>query len=298
MKVITNKSCFSINANDKYLSVIGDDISIYRLKDNVQVCRIKGFRYNNYSEFINENHLMVKNTLGQYRLYNVENSDCLNEIVIGGIEKSAQDVQFIMSQRRKYCFDVLKQETFQKAKIYKIDIERCEVEEFAHVLSSRVIRNLGYDENLNRLYFRNSGAGEKIDGFPTIIDEIIECDFNTQSMKIINSFQNFINNKSLVLFANKFILRQDMSIINIFTGKIDNQVNYNFNLERSEYIANCKIHGNRYIVIATNKRILILDLDSGNLSYEIFKKSNYTCLVGGNLYIGDYDGVYLVENVI
>lgn len=181
--IIKFKKAYRILYNDKYFCCLNNTADIYDKEGNF-LRKTKGLENPNYGEFYDNDKLIIKNTSGMFRIFNVETLDEIKKIK--SIDKKAgHDSKFLLLPD-KTLIDIIYSHATEK--IYQIDLntkDYCVFEENRY--------------KFRKLFYINNDIYAILtipkDGYnsPTWVYKVIVCDSNLQLEPIIKVCDNMCN---------------------------------------------------------------------------------------------------------
>lgn len=293
--ILQRNTCYNIVTCEKHICILGNGIGIYNKHDFKLIYRINDMRNCFSAVFIDEDNVVVKNTLGTYNIYNISTQTCVKTINIKEQKKEAQDTEFILSHDNYFIYDIISTRVQSQKKLFIIDIMNDRYDSIELFTDTRLPINLQYDHISKAVLFMHTMP---VDGNAandiTYITGISLIDH-----KLINVYDHlgFNNNRVILFFNNKYLLREDMSVIDIYTNNIVKFINFNY--DRMKYGYFCKTYisnDNKYLYMIFSKKIIVIDYSDNSIVFEY--SDNYcSCakIIGNKILIGTWEKVVLLD---
>lgn len=295
MKRLQNKACYEMVFNDKYLCAVGRTINVYDVSTQAHICNFVDMKHYSSAQFAAENILVAKNTSGVFKVYDLEKAQCVQTIKIAKI-KASQDTRFSLSADNKFIYDVLDMETrsgdqfIYDKRLYKINIETGEYDCVKLGEGIWVVQNISLDEQNNNVLIINGSMGN-----------ITVTQVNLRSMTCRKIFEKLKSpnerNKSLTFYDNRYLLFENMEIIDITNSQTVRKVGFDclgYGYVSRVYFSNDK----KYLYLIYSDRIIIFDFQENKILKEYsFKYCSCAEVIGDNVYIGTWE-MLLYENCI
>ena len=111
---------YTISSNEEYFCCVGGSVNLYNKADGLLKGTIRGLSHPNYSEFLKNERLIIKNTTGHYFIYDLSTLEQIKKFK--AIKPSQpQDTKFIVMPDNKYLIDFAY--FFPERKLFILDID-------------------------------------------------------------------------------------------------------------------------------------------------------------------------------
>lgn len=286
MKKVIKGCSYRIMQNEYYFCVIGKQLSIYRISDMERVCTFSDMKYYSCGNFVDETTFIAKNTMGIYKIYNIEKGICIRTIQFNEIDEYGQDSQFILSPKKDYIIDILNCRKHPDMRFYKIEIATGEDSFLPIYDHNRVTKHLTYDEKNNSVRF------------VYLYHNILEVDLDSMTIKKVYSDSPTMIQQAFLFFNLRYVLNYKMEIIDIETKTIVRKIEYDYMLNYKKYADIVFLHNNnQYLVMVNSDKIIILDFISGKVLFEYTDPNcSCACFVGNYLLLGTRTKVVVIDN--
>jgi hypothetical protein len=252
MKKVLKVACNSIKHNEHYFGVYGDRLSIYRISDMERVCTFSDMKNYSSGNFIDETTFIAKNTMGIYKVYNIEKGICIKTIQFDEIDQYGQNSEFILSPKKDYLFDILNCREFSDMRFYKIEIATGEASFLTIHNLMRVSKFLTYDEQNNSVRFVNS------------LFNVLEVNLDSMTIKTAyyDSLQLIL--EAHLFFDNRYVLNKKMEIIDIETKTLIRKIDYRFVTNQHSYLVSTSLHNNNQLCLLCRRLSFTRHMDKGS----------------------------------
>ncbi len=292
MQVLTKKACYSMITNDTYLCIFGNTLDVYIKEGLKLVCSFSDMRNFNCVHFMSKNEIIAKNTEGLFRVYDIDSKECMKRIVLKNVERVAQDSKFILSHNNKYLFDVLGEKMPKENRFYKINIDKVEYDCTKMGEDVRVIGNILYDQTTDVILVMHSRAAGEVDGELKGVCNVTRVDYH--KMDCSDIYENYypIANGPILFFQNKYILYENMEIVDISTNQVVGKINYDYKRSRKVYFSK----DYRYLFFIFSDRIIVFDYINNEIANEYTGKfCSHAEILGEKIIIGTWEKVTVFD---
>ena len=135
------RKSYEMTYNDKYFCTVGGQTCIYDIESGKLLHSITGIKYASHIRFLDSDRLLIKNTIGEYRLFDVSKGAELLWKLPTLNRKDTQDSNFILSPDNKYMLDFILDFPFTKMAIIDIQTGKSEYIDFGNGKSSFAFYN-------------------------------------------------------------------------------------------------------------------------------------------------------------
>lgn len=290
---LQKKSCYYIVTNDTYICVVGSSVNVYRKSDFSFVCSFTDLKNSSSAKFLDENSLVVKNTMGVFKKYDLRAKRCTTTIKL---EKSegAQDTKFVASKDNIHIYDLLGD---QKKGYYMYKINTY-TETFNKVFISDEIHLrtfLALDESEDILFFDTIAAG-KINNELCSHDRILRVNFTDGTCTVTYDVLRPIADSVLLYFDNQFINKK-MEVIDCSLNRIVNRINLNYQNEEHTYVSRVYLsQDKKYLYLIYSEKIVVIDYVNNKVIREYSDHyCSYAEVIGDKVLFGTWEKVVIED---
>ncbi len=301
MQYLLKSKCYDIFLGNKYICAIGGSIYIYRRDDFSFVCSFSDLKYSTHAVFANDKTLVVKSTMGIFKVYDLEEKVCVRTLRQKGIKKEAQDNDFVILNDSKVIVDILKTVGVKSEEInlqmFSIDIETGEFGKMPFTSALMHTRDLQFDPTMNSVFFLYNYREDKEnckDKYYTFIKRI-RLDINRiEDVYVKEQSEKYF---PLFFYNGRYLLDNDMTITDITTGQNAGRLDYCYSDYVDGYLVKIRLsHDKKYLLIVRSEKIVVINMNNLKIANEYENKySSCAEIYNGRILLGTWEKLVIRE---